>query len=57
VSSRFHDFHNLVDRMFDRKIIAMQTDWGGEYQKSNSFFQHIGISHHASFPHGHQQNG
>jgi hypothetical protein len=37
----------------------MQTDWGGggKYQKFNSFFQHIGISHHVSCPHAHQQNG
>jgi hypothetical protein len=35
----------------------MQTDWEGEYQKLNSFFQCIGISHHVSFPHAHQQNG
>uniref|UniRef100_A0A8R7JVN6 Integrase catalytic domain-containing protein n=1 Tax=Triticum urartu TaxID=4572 RepID=A0A8R7JVN6_TRIUA len=35
----------------------MQTDWGGEYEKLNSFFQKIGISHHVSCPHAHQQNG
>ena len=35
----------------------MQTDWGGEYQCLNSFFQRIGISHHVSCPHAHQQNG
>jgi hypothetical protein len=23
----------------------MQTYWGGEYQKLNSFFQRVGISH------------
>ena len=34
---RFHDFQNIVERMFDRKIVAMQTNWGGEYQKLNSF--------------------
>jgi histone deacetylase 1/2 len=35
----------------------MQTDWGGEYQKLNSFFQNVGISHLVSCPHAHQQNG
>ena len=35
----------------------MQTDWGGEYQKLNPFFQCIGISHNVSCPHAHQQNG
>jgi hypothetical protein len=47
----FHDFHNLVERLFDRKILAMQTDWGGEYHKLNTFFQRIGISHHISTNH------
>lgn len=35
----------------------MQTDWGGEYQKLNSLFLKIGIAHHVSCPHSHQQNG
>jgi hypothetical protein len=34
----FKEFQCLVERMFDRKIIAMQTDWGGEYERLNSFF-------------------
>ena len=53
----FHDFQHLVERLFNTKIIAMQTDWGGEYHKLNSFFEHIGITHHVSCPHAHQQNG
>lgn len=57
VFQKFHDFQNLVERMFNRKIVAVQTDWGGEYQRLNSFFQHIGISHHVSCPYAHQQNG
>jgi hypothetical protein len=43
--------------MFDRKIIAIQTDWGGEYERLNSFFRTIGITHFVSCPHAHQQNG
>ena len=35
----------------------MQSDWGGKYEKLNSFFQRIGSSHHVSCPHAHQQNG
>jgi hypothetical protein len=57
VFQRFHDFQNHVERLFDKKIITMQTDWGGEYQKLNSFFQRVGITHHVSCPHAHQQNG
>jgi histone deacetylase 1/2 len=54
---KFHEFQTLVERLFDRKIITMQTDWGGEYQKLHSFFEKIGITHHVSCPHAHQQNG
>ena len=57
VFEKFKQFQALVERMFDRKIIAMQTDWGREYQKLNSFFSQIGIDHHVSCPHTHQQNG
>ena len=53
----FLNFQNLVERQLDSKILAMQTDLGGEYEKINSFFQKIGISHHVSCPHAHQQNG
>jgi hypothetical protein len=35
----------------------MQTDWGGEYEKLNALFQKLGITHHVSCPHAHQQNG
>lgn len=34
----FHDCQHLIERRFDRKILALQTDWGGEYQRLNSFF-------------------
>lgn len=47
----------MVERLFDTKIIAMQTDWGGEYQRLNSFFTKLGIIHYVSCPHAHQQNG
>jgi hypothetical protein len=39
-----------------KKILAMQTDWGGEYEKLNPFFKKIGIAHHVPCPHAHQQN-
>ena len=53
----FLNFQALVERQFDSKILALQSDWGGEYEKLNSFFQKLGISHHVSRPHAHQQNG
>jgi hypothetical protein len=57
VSRYFIEFQKLVERMLDRKIITVQSDWGGEYEKLNSFFRSIGISHLVSCPHTHQQNG
>jgi histone deacetylase 1/2 len=57
VFQKFHEFQALVERLFDRKILAMQTDWGGEYHKLNSFFNKAGIAHHVSCPHAHQRNG
>jgi histone deacetylase 1/2 len=53
----FRNFMNLVERKFNKKIITMQTDWGGEYEKLSPFFQKLGITHHVSCPHAHQQNG
>jgi hypothetical protein len=53
----FQEFQSLVERMFHQKILAVQTDWGGEYERLNSFFRTIGVSHHVSCPHAHQQNG
>jgi histone deacetylase 1/2 len=53
----FHQFQALVERRFDRKIITLQSDWGGEYERLNSFFKQIGITHHVTYPHAHQQNG
>ena len=52
----FQDFQQLVERKFSRKILCIQSDWGGEYEKLNSF-KKIGISHRVSCPHAHQQNG
>ena len=34
----FHNFQSLVERKFDCKILAMQSDWGGEYEKLNYYF-------------------
>jgi histone deacetylase 1/2 len=47
----------MVQRQFNTKILALQSDWGGEYQTLNSFYKRLGISHHVSCPHSHQQNG
>jgi histone deacetylase 1/2 len=57
VFQRFHEFQSLVERQFDRKILALQSDSRGEYKKLNSFFSKTGIVHLVSCPHAHQQNG
>jgi histone deacetylase 1/2 len=57
VFSAFVNFQKLIERKLDRKILTVQSDWGGEYVKLNTFFQTQGISHHVSCPHAHQQNG
>jgi hypothetical protein len=57
VFAKFQLFQTYVECLLDRKIVAMHTDWGGEYEKLNSFFTCIGIAHRASCPHTHQQNG
>jgi histone deacetylase 1/2 len=57
VFEKFREFQSLVERTFNRKIIALQSDWGGKYEKLNSIFTKVGISHLVSYPHAHQQNG
>ena len=57
VFHKFTEFQNMVERRFNTKIVAIQSDWGGENQRLNSFFTKIDISHFVSCPHAHQQNG
>jgi hypothetical protein len=57
VFEKFHEFQKLVERRFNKKIVAVQTHWGGEYEKLNLFFRKVGITHLVSCPHAHQQNG
>jgi histone deacetylase 1/2 len=53
----FLNFQQYVERKFARKIVTLQTNWGGEYEKLHAFFQKCGISHHVFCRHAHQQNG
>jgi histone deacetylase 1/2 len=57
VYQAFLNWQKYVERKFDYKVVTMQTDWGGEYEKLNTFFQQAGITHHVSYPHAHQKNG
>jgi len=53
----FHRFQVLVEQQFSRKIKSVQTDYGGEYRKLNSFFKTFGIHHRIICTHTHEQNG
>ena len=57
VYDMFLQFQTHVERLLNRKIIHVQTDWGGEYEKLHPFFHKLGVSHRVSCPHTHQQNG
>jgi transposase InsO family protein len=53
----FLQFQSHVERLLDTRIKCVQSDWGGEYQKLHrQFFWSLGIVHHVSSPHTHQQN-
>jgi hypothetical protein len=38
IFQKFQEFQKLVERQFNRKILTVQSDWGGEYERLNSFF-------------------
>lgn len=33
VFEKFHIFQKHLECLFNKKIVAVQTDWGGEYQE------------------------
>jgi hypothetical protein len=45
VSKYFVEFHKHDERWLGHQILAIQFDWGGEYEKLNSFFRSVGITH------------
>jgi histone deacetylase 1/2 len=53
----FIEYQKHVERLLDKKIIHVQSDWGGEYHRLNKFFTDLCISHRVSCPHTHQHNG
>lgn len=47
----FLQFQTHIERLLDKKIKCVQSDWGGEYQKiHNQFFCSLGNTHRVSFP-------
>jgi histone deacetylase 1/2 len=57
VEQVFIRFQAHVERLLNLKILCVQSDWGGEYQRLHQYLQTSGISHHVSYPYTHQQNG
>jgi hypothetical protein len=48
--------NNMLNTSLIGKLLLCKQI-GGEYEKLNAFFQKVGITHHVSCPHAHQQNG
>lgn len=55
--SVFKQFKSLVELQFNKKIKAIQTDWGGEFRVFSSFLSELGIVHRLTCSHTHHQNG
>ena len=53
----FLNFQTYVEKQFDMKIKAIQSDWGGEYRRLYTYFHQNGINHRLACPYTHQQNG
>ena len=53
----FLQFEQFIHRQFNHKILAFHSDWGGEYQKLNTYFKQVSIVHRLACPHTHEQNG
>jgi hypothetical protein len=45
VFQKFQEFQIPVEQQFNRKILTVQINWGGEYQKLHLFFNKLGILH------------
>ena len=53
----FKKFKLHVETFFERKLKAIQTDWGGEYRTVSKFMDSCGVFHRLSCPHTQEQNG
>lgn len=57
VSSIFLLFKNNVELLLNSKILAIQSDGGGEFQSLSKLLNSFGIAHRISCPYAHQQIG
>ena len=53
----FVHFRAMADRMFNKKLVCLQTDWGGEYRSLTPLLHQLRIQFRHSCPHVHHQNG
>lgn len=52
----FIQFQANVERLFNSKILSIQSDWGGEYRSLTNYLKTYGILHRIFCPYTHQQN-
>lgn len=57
ILSVFKQFRELVKVQFQSNVLAVQTDWGGEFRPITKFLAELGILHRVICPHTHHQNG
>lgn len=50
----FPNFLPYVERLFNTKLVTLQTDGGGEFKSLTPICQKLGIHHRFSCPHTHQ---
>ncbi|KAF7842167.1 Retrovirus-related Pol polyprotein from transposon TNT 1-94 [Senna tora] len=53
----FQLFKSQAELQLNTKLLAFQSDYGGEYRPFSAFLKTHGIQHRLSCPHTHQQNG
>jgi transposase InsO family protein len=59
VFSKFKEFKNLVENLFEKKIKVLRSDNGGEFtlDEFKAFCGEVGIKRELSTPYNPQQNG
>lgn len=57
VTSVFKRFFVFIERQFDTRIKAIQSDWGGEFRPLKPVLEALGVVFRHPCPHTHQQNG
>src|ERR1044072_51213 len=56
-TSIFQQFQKLVEKQLGCSILAVQSDWGGEFRPLSKYLAENGINHRVACPHTRHQNG